>query len=270
MPMFSPDGRHIVYNDADKGGGHALWVADFDPATNTFSNKREVFRDGTRDPAWPFFTPDSSAVVFALGTRSDFVSQLPDRLVLAPDQVGRGSLHIVYVGAPGSSTPLDLANGYRNGNSYLPHSDNDYEFFPTVSPIAAGGYFWVFFTSRRKFGNMTDLAPDLPDSKKIWVSAISSGAQPGTDSSHPAVFLPGQEIDCGNVRACAALEPCKEDGQSCTNGTECCAGFCINGVCMPPPLEKMCSGEDERCEVDGDCCDPRHRCLNGFCGPFFQ
>ena len=45
MPAFSPDGKKIVYNDTDNFGGHNLVVMDFDPATNTFSNPKQVFID---------------------------------------------------------------------------------------------------------------------------------------------------------------------------------------------------------------------------------
>jgi hypothetical protein len=178
---------------------------DFEPSTNTFSNRRELYTDATRYPGWPSFTPDSKAVIFSLGTRSDFVSQLPDRLTATPDQVGRGSLHVTYLDAPGTSTPLDVANGYRDGISYLPHRDHDYEFFPFVSPVTADDYVWVLFTSRRKLGNLTMQAPDVPDSKKIWVSAISVGGQQGTDPSHPPFYLEGQEIDAGNWRPVPVL-----------------------------------------------------------------
>src|SRR6185295_7655719 len=80
MPMFSPDGKHIVYNDADQGAGHSLWVADFDASSNTFSGQRQIFNDATMFAAWPFFTPDSKQVVFAVDSRPDFTSQVPDPL----------------------------------------------------------------------------------------------------------------------------------------------------------------------------------------------
>lgn len=263
MPMFSPNGRMIVYNDYDKGQGHSLWIADFDPATNTFSNKRELFNSSDLYPGWPFFTPDSKAVVFALGTRSDFVSQLPNPVtIFPPDETGRSHLEIVYIDSPNQATPLDLANGWRGGQSYLPNQDNDLEFFPTVSPVAAGGYFWVFFTSRRTYGNLQVKDYNDSTSKKIWVTAIDIGGGPGRDPSHPAFYLPGQELESGNIRAFAALEPCKEDGSSCTSGTECCSGFCIDGKCQPP---QECANLDDKCEEDSDCCNSRDRCIGGYC-----
>ena len=66
------------------------------------------------------------------------------------------------------------------------------------------------------------------------MSAISINAQPSTDPSHAAFYLPGQELASGNIRAFATLSPCKTNGSSCTSGVDCCGGQglqCINGYC---------------------------------------
>jgi hypothetical protein len=160
--------------------------------------------------------------------------------------------------------PLDAANGYSGTTSYLPYPGRDEHlgFYPTVSPVAAGGYFWVFFTSRRNYGNTIVGTVDDTKSKKIWVSAISIDAMPGTDPSHAAFYLPGQEEASGNIRAFATLSPCKPDGQSCTSGIDCCGGFCTGGVCGGA---QGCSHIDEKCSKDSDCCDPSLKCIGGFC-----
>jgi hypothetical protein len=263
MPTFSPDGQLVVYNSFDDGGGHAIHVSDFDPASRTFRNQREVYRDATRYPGWPFVTPDGKAVIYALGTRSDYVSQLPAGLVPPPlGNAGRSRLHITYLDALGRSTPLTAASGSRTAAGAA--RDDDLDFFPTVSPVAAGGYFWVFFTSRRTYGNISSVGLEDPLSKKIWVTAIDIEAPPGADPSHPAFFLPGQELGSGNVRAFAALEPCRDDGDGCASGTECCSGFCTDGLCSLP---RECSGIDERCETRDDCCNPNPsiQCIAGYC-----
>jgi len=276
MPTFSPKGDLIVYNDHDKGGGHSLWMANFDPATNTFSGHKQVYNSPDKFPAWPFFTPDSKKIIFALGTRNDFVSQVPDITgppIMTP--TGRGLLIIIDV-ATGAATNLDVANGYKNGQSYLPAGERDHnlEFFPTVSPFAAGGFFWTFFTSRRTFGNVSKLDLEDPNTKKLWAAAIDMDSPSGTDPSHPPFFIPGQEINTGNLRAFGALEPCKEDGASCTTGSDCCKGFCsqINpmtgiGVCGKITIDQ-CPKFGDRCEEDKDCCTGNDNGANGkklFC-----
>jgi hypothetical protein len=259
MPMFSPDGKKLAFNYHEVSNGHTLAVMDFDANTNTFSNLKEVYTDATRFPGWPMFTPDSKSLVFVLGNVDDYVSAHPARLWVA-----NSDLYIVNI-ATRAFTTLARANGFNGPNSYLPYParDEHFEFFPTVSPVAAGGYFWLFFTSRRNYGNTIVGNVEEPSSKKIWVSALKIGSAPGTDASYPAFYLPGQEVESGNIRAFATLEPCKADNETCSAGIDCCCGACDQGSCGCPD---GCSKVDEKCETTADCCDAGVECLGGFCG----
>jgi len=253
MPSFAPDGKRVVFNDYDHGQGHSIAVMDFDNGSNTFSNLHEIYRDASLYPGWPFFTPDGKKVIFALGDGSDFATvQDP------PTGLKLNSSDLYSVDAAGGATavPLLLANGAAQSSR-----DQHLNYYPTVSPVAAGGYFWVFFTSRRSFGNlMTSPATD-PKTKKIWVAAVDIDGNPA-DPSHPAFYLPGQELASGNMRAFATLSPCHSDGSTCTTGIDCCSGFCVQGQCSPP---SGCSGLEDKCGSSGDCCD-NLRCIGGFCG----
>jgi hypothetical protein len=265
MPSFSPDGTKVVFNDFDNGGGHTLVVMNFDASTNTFSSATQVFKDTNAYPGWPFFTPDSKSVVFFVGSSSNFASSIDP----PANDVAAGDLYLVDL-ASGVAHALDAANGLlSNGATYLPYATRDehLSFYPTVSPVAAGGYFWVFFTSRRNYGNVLVDPNDNPPSKKIWVSAVTIGGTPGLDASHPAFYLPGQELASGNIRAFATLSPCKSDGQSCTSGIDCCGGACSAGSCGEP---QGCSTEDEKCTTTADCCGAGLQCINGFCAQVVQ
>jgi len=266
MPSFSPDGKKIVYNDTDNFGGHNLVVMDFDPGTNTFSNPKQVFIDMNNYPSWPFFTPDSKQIVFTLDSSSNFASTTDP----PNNDVAQGDLYIVDI-ASGVAHALDAANGETaNGAVYLPYPGRDehLNFYPTVSPVATGGYFWVFFTSRRNYGNTLVDPKDGPPSKKLWVSAISIGGPPGTDASHPAFYLPGQELASGNIRAFATLEPCKQNGNSCTSGIDCCGGACNSGSCGTP---NGCSSAENKCKTTADCCGGQGlQCINGYCSSVAQ
>jgi hypothetical protein len=285
MPMFSPDGTKIVFNDTDNHQGHSLMVQDFDAATNTFSNPVTIYND-TKGlyPGWPFFTPDSSRVIFVLGAAANFSSIPPASfsdvgpVQAAASDVSTGDLYVVDLASPGTAHSMDLANGVRNGASYLPYPGRDehLNFYPTGSPVAAGGYFWAFFTSRRQYGNvMTDstvMPPAVPDpvfhaeTKKIWVTAISIDAV--GDPSHPAFYLPGQEAPSGNIRAFAALAPCAASGASCMSGIDCCGGYCTNGSCGKPTT---CSMVDNKCTTTADCCmGSGLKCIGGFCSTVVQ
>jgi hypothetical protein len=296
MPTWSPDGKKIVFNDVDVHGGHALVVQDFDASTNTFSNAVVVYVDSTLYPGWPNFTPDGASIVFALGA-SNFASISPASfssvgpVQAAASDVASSDLYIAPVPSPGSAgdggaqdggvqgdaglggsaQPLALANGYRGGASYMPFPGRDEHlgFYPSVSAVASGGYFWVAFTSRRQFGNVmvdTSNSNAVPDpvfhaeTKKIWVTAVSMN---GTgDPSHPAFVLPGQELTSGNIRPTLALAPCKASGTACASGVECCQGGCSAGACGAPGA---CSAVDEKCASAADCCDTSNRCIAGFC-----
>ena len=128
---------------------------------------------------------------------------------------------------------LDQLNGYSaaaactsrttraGANTHTSAQDATLNYEPTVNPIASGGYAWVVFTSRRMYGNVAQLDPwsersaQLPvaatqvTDKKLWVAAIDLNAPPGTDPSHPAFYLPAQELLAGNSRGFWTVDACK-------------------------------------------------------------
>src|SRR6185295_13556367 len=79
------------------------------------------------------------------------------------------------------------------------------QYYPTVMPVAVGGYFWMFWTSKRPWGNRVFgnpfqgpmipgvmLPPGLGGSdavkKRLWVTAIDIAPTPGADPSHPGFY----------------------------------------------------------------------------------
>ena len=123
-------------------------------------------------------------------------------------------------------------------------------------------------TSRRTYGN--ELLGSKDATKQLWVIAIDQAPQMGKDPSHPAFRLPGQAIDSINMRGFWALDPCKQDGQSCMSGTECCNGYCDPGpdggapVCGP---KQGCANNGDKCDVSADCCGSASgtTCINHVC-----
>jgi hypothetical protein len=155
---------------------------------------------------------------------------------------------------------------------------------PTANPVSSGGYIWIIFTSRRLYGSVATTDPWQSDPrqyddtklanttcKKLWVAALDLNAKPGTDPSHPAFYLPAQELLAGNSRGFWALAPCKANGQSCMSGDECCNGYCEPGgadgglVCTNKPPYNSCSNLGDKCTTSADCCDSSDLCVNGFC-----
>jgi hypothetical protein len=312
MPTFSPDGRVLVFNDFAIDEAHGLALMDFDFARRQAGNHRVVFRDRELRPGWPFMLPDNAAVVFTRTDGVDFTGQgaglagtsaisgMPGANGAAPDlgidwmqflpggSSGGGSdptpprsdLYIVDIRS-GQASMLARAMGYPSAadaetdSTYLPFDSAELHmnYFPTVAPIGAGGYFWVFFDSVRHYGNQGL-------QRQLWGAAIeiAPDGDYSRDRSHPAFYLPGQELGTGNHRAFAALDPCRTDGESCTSGADCCGGFCAQGAANPEftalpgtcaSTPQDCAQPGDRCSADGECCPDaegdRTPCIAGFC-----
>lgn len=289
-PVFSVDGRRVAFN-FDGGPGTASIASDgrslvmMDLQKNgenyTFSNAVELFRSNPgQRPGWPFFLPDGSGVIFEVESKE------------GQDDDARNEVFVTRGGAQGKLWWADLNGNAHpldslNGEGYIPTGPNGHEddtrlqYEPTVAPIVAGGYAWVVFTSRRLYGNVAtrnpvesdpryqDLTPTNdkgPTTKKLWVAAIDMPPKPGTDPSHPAFYLPAQELFAGNSRAFWVPDACRDNGQTCESGDECCGGFCranSEGVFMctdelPPAA---CAEEYESCQTDSDCCETQGAAL---------
>ncbi|HET8937954.1 MAG TPA: hypothetical protein VFN67_31135 [Polyangiales bacterium] len=283
MPFFSPDGSLLVFNDYAVAEAHGIALTRYDTSTHTASEYTVLYEEpaGATRPGWPFVLPDNGGVVFARTSELDFsgggVGVSGD---VQPGQTAPFSELSVIDIASKKVTLLAQAMGFRSADdvarnaTYLPFGEEDlhHHYYPTVSPVGAGGYFWVFFDSVRHYGA-------LGIQRQLWGAAIDISAD-GTytkDPSHPAFYLSGQEFGTGNHRAFAALDPCRKDGDKCTSGVDCCGGYCYLdgqvelaepvGTCSPKMHENMCSRPDERCSIASDCCgsDPPLNCIAGFC-----
>jgi hypothetical protein len=307
-PAFSPDGTMVAFNflaaqpGADAGlpgNGHTLDLMDFacgmpvdaggapspsgGPSCRTFqfSGLRRLYSNASLSgyPAWPAWLPDSNGIVFhntvAPGSESPISTW------------GGAEAELWFVNVPDATNataqavPAYALNGkLPNGASYLPtnamHPDDtvlNYE--PTASPIASGGYFWVVFTSRRMYGNVATGDPydvgngSYPVAKKLWVAAIDLHPIPGQDPSHPAFYLPGQELNAPNMRGFWVPAPCASDGMSCSTGDECCGGFCqsMSGTLACSSTKPSCAQEYEKCTQTSDCCGAAqgYTCINSVC-----
>jgi hypothetical protein len=284
MPAFSPDGKEVAFTHYDTGLGHTIAVMDFDNATNTFSNLRDVANIPTAFIGWPSFTPDDQYVLFASGTSNEYDS-LSDNTAVEPEPTS--DIYIAHVPTK-TIASADQLNGVLAGKTYLPFPDDPHlNFEPTILPVAAGGYYWVVFTSRRNYGNVVNGDPFVGTAgapsprKKLWVSALTiptvgeaGSPTTATDITHPAFFVDGQELSAGNMRAFWALDPCVQVGTTCSTGSQCCSGFCretpdADGgeafTCITPP--SGCSQNGEKCSTAANCCEASTgtQCINGYC-----
>ena len=258
-PVFLPDNSGILFEREVRRGGDNVIVT----------------RNGARSELWWLkldgTVPANAAPLAALNGKANGATYLP--------------LGANHHGLPDGATPVnDVRDPYNADDAAGTFDDTTLNYEPTVLPIVAGGYAWVVFTSRREYGNTLTTPPyqswppDYPTqqlayatTKKVWVAAIDLNAPAGSDPSHPAFYLPAQELLAGNSRGFWVLDPCKMDGASCETGDQCCNGYCEpNGqggalVCSNMPPNNMCSGPQEKCASSADCCDPTDQCINGFC-----
>jgi len=285
-PAFSPDGSLLAFTDYAIDNGLGLALMSFDQTKRVASGYRKIFHSPNANyPGWPFVLPDDKAIVFSLGSMGDFSGGAAG---LTPGSTAASAppsdLYVLDV-ASGQAKLLAKAMGFASDQdaasdkTYLPFGASEeahHNYYPTASPVAAGGYFWVFFDSFRHYGN-------LGLQRQLWGTAvdISADGTYTTDPSHPAFYLTGQELGTANHRAFTALDPCRKDGDTCTTGIDCCGGFCTNGVCgVPPPPPPPppggppppppCAHTDESCSGGTVCCNTSDRCLSGFCGQLIR
>jgi hypothetical protein len=287
LPAFSPDGKHVAFSD-----GTNIGTIDFALATKTFSNLQAGVAPApaNQHAYWPSWLPTNDSFVFHVETVSNGRDTAGTRSQC--DQKGptacqnEGAHAELWWWKGGKVARLDNLNG----KGYLPAhpsyggsngDDSTLNYEPTVNPVPSGGYAWVVFTSRRLYGNVATINPfwsdprfeDLsstPTTKKLWVAAIDLNAPAGTDPSHPAFYLPAQELLAGNARGFWVVDPCHPDGTTCQTGDECCGGYCRPGdggglVCTAQ--QPSCAEEFEKCTTNADCCGVAQgiQCINGRC-----
>jgi len=270
-PAFSPSGELLAFAGHVTGSYPVeytqsdLSVMDFDPDTGVFANRRTVVPGDGGAVAFPSFTPDSASVIYQYGDYS--------RAKYGTTSVGHDDLYLADL--TGAQAPVLLANASGAG---LDPRDQHLSYQPTVNPISVGGYTWVVFVSPRDYGNalLSTADPTYENRKQLWVAAVDAHPQPGQDPSHPAFWLPGQDLSTINMSGYWSLEACHAQGTRCDQGYECCSGFCqvtggagASGTCVAGPTGG-CSQEGEACTTTADCCGGQDQCIGGFCSVVFQ
>jgi hypothetical protein len=169
------------------------------------------------------------------------------------------------------------------GNTGTATNVHDYQlnYLPTVSPIQAGGYSWVVFTSRRMYGSVArndpwDAEPTQtcfsgdPETKKLWIAAIDGTFTPPADPSHPAFYLPGQELVAGNSDGYWVSSPCANLDQPCESNEDCCSATgpsptreCKVTSSATVPATKLCQNISS-CSMTGAACATTADCCSGL------
>jgi hypothetical protein len=261
MPAFSPDSQLLAYVDPTTND---LRAYDWDQTNKKATNDRLVVASAANAALpqiqFPTVSPDHQWIVYGRGTALGSLG-VP------------GDLFVASVAKPGTEIALDALNGasypFAAGSR-----DKDLDYEPTFAPVAAGGYFWVVFHSRRTWGNAITGPAYVGEGngvKQLWVAAFDQAPAAGKDPSHSAFYLPGQDATTLNMRGYWALDPCKGNGTGCQSGVECCGGYCAAGpgdaglVCAS--TSGGCSQDGDKCSKSSDCCGAASgvTCINGVC-----
>jgi hypothetical protein len=295
VPSFSPDSKKLVFIDGDSADGagwrKGLSIFDFDEAGKVFSNRRILRNTWPSGDVmkWPVWESDSESVIFQTSTTTELCACSTTYGNMAPTN---------YYGTPGTLWSIDANSGapavqLANLNTGERPADANRSYQPTVLPIAVGGYRWTVFTSTRPYGNSLN-PPGIDRScmaSQLWVSAIDDSASGATDRSHPAFWLPNQNIGTPaqasfvNERGFWVKGPCKPSTSigpesACITNDDCCgapttAACRIDQPATTPPTRhcipvnpNVCVANGGSCGADIDCCDfPLTHCISGVCQP---
>jgi hypothetical protein len=277
-PAWSPDGTRVAFvNSGDPTGWNAagynwqnpppgdLQVVQFDATKNPmFSGVQTMVSAGTGNAiTWPSVSPDGQWVVYARAGSFD-------------TRNGPGDMYFASAVTPNQEVRLAKLDG--DGYPFAAGSrDLSFNYEPSFAPVAAGGYFWVVFTSRRTYGNIltgqADPCSTTPctEVKQLWLAAIDQNPKPGVDPSHAAFHLTGQNEQNLAMRGFYSLPPCHMDGQGCASGTDCCGGYCSAGADGGAPtclsMTTGCSQSGDKCTQTSDCCGASagYQCIGHVC-----
>jgi hypothetical protein len=277
MPAFAPDGSGFVFTtgsnawsgswcwDSTQAAGDLHYMSFSETANPMLTGERTLVQAGADTTknviAWPTVSPDGKWVLYSrLGWTDPSVCNLSSYVPIPGD---------LYMADVATGTEARLASLDGDGYPFAAGSrDLHYNFEPSLAPVAAGGYFWVVFHSRRTYGNALTGAANTV--KQLWIAAIDQSPMAGKDASHPAFRVPGQDPATLNLRGYFALNPCKMNGMSCQTGTDCCGGYCDPGpdggapVCGP---KNGCAQTGDHCDTSADCCGASLgvTCINHVC-----
>jgi hypothetical protein len=282
-PSFTPDGNAVAYQrqyrgpliwsasslNTVTGALGEIWLSDVPTTGATTATP-------TRLLALNGLSPSCSATSTSCSASPASYLPTAHRTVSPPATNYHAANASMTVWVPDTCSSSATASGV-----------NDYQlnYLPSFNPTEAGGYRWVIFSSRRMYGNIAyghpwdaepgttcELSPNVPSAKKLWISAIDKTWTAGSDPSHPAFYLPGQEINAGNSNAYWVNSACTASGGTCSTNDDCCGGTGDTPtakckVTSIAPVTKQCASLTGACSGVGQECSTSSQCCTGLVCP---
>ncbi len=284
-PTFTPDGASVVYQrQIVNSNAYNGWSPS--KLNTTTGAQGEIWMSNITPNASTASTPTRLNALNGLTSAGvNYLPQLPRDIAPQPFAT---NFH-----QDGASFQVCVADNCGSCNAGVPlGSDTRLNYRPSTLPVEAGGLHWVVFASRRMYGSIAtanpwDVEPNMPcrsnspQPKKLWVAAVDKTWTPGADPSHPAFYLPGQELAAGNSEAYWVNQACAPLAGACNTNADCCqtpsATQCRIDLPASSPVTRSCQlasacvPTSGTCLVDADCCgSPSSKCLGSgpkVCGP---
>jgi hypothetical protein len=193
------------------------------------------------------------------GLSSAGTSYLPTR---SPYHVANGSFTINQADNCGATATASGVNDYQ------------LNYLPAFSPASTSDHHWVVFTSRRMYGNIAtddpwDAEPGetcnsgVPPAKKLWIAAVDKTWTAPNDPSHPAFYLPGQELKAGNSDGFWVTAACGAVTAACSSNDDCCGGTGASPTTRCDALSSTCQNITA-CKAAAQSCASTADCCNGL------
>lgn len=173
-----------------------------------------------------------------------------------------------------ASFPINQADNCAVSATVNGVNDTQLNYLPAFSPTSTRDHHWVVFTSRRMYGNIAtddpwdaeptyDCNSRIPPTKKLWIAAVDKNFTPPNDPSHPAFYLPGQELKAGNSDGFWVTAACGAVGAACSTNDDCCGGTGAAPTARCDAVTSTCQNINE-CKAAGQGCATTADCCSGL------
>ena len=222
--------------------------------------------------AYPSVSPDGQWVVYGRMSWEDPSTYYNLTSFQPPDNpvATTSDLYLASTKTPG--VEIRLANLDGDGYPFAAGArDLHLNFEPTFAPVAAGGYFWVVYLSRRTYGDILTGASPI-----IREAALGRGHRPEPDRrarpQPPRLLASRTGRDLAQPPRLLGAQPVRGRRDLVHDGHRLLRGYCNPGggeagAATCSSTSPGCSMEGNKCTTTADCCDAASgvTCINKVC-----